>query len=300
MGIFLAGILLALMVHPAPAAAPLAPGAGGEQVFALQGRPGYSAAFGGSRTWEGPIELAGKKYQLTLLGSPLRMPSPTENQLTPQRRERNDALSGGTLLLWPLEDQMQYQKLKDSRFFDQGYDRELPKRLFLNGHQYDMSYDFPGAKGSSEPRVTFKEVAAGELADVKIEGRLINQLVLRGPEGWAILFAPGPLARVPVGSYPRQDVYLVDPKLATPLVAQCQRILNADKTRRAALRVGGPLDNSVDVKRSGDMVTLNYKLCGVGGEVYTLGNTNPGRTTPPEFTITHGAKRLRSGKFEYG
>ena len=62
--------------------------------------------------------------------------------------------------------------------------------------------------------------------------------------------------------------------------------------------VGGPLTNSVTVKRRGSMLVLSYRLGGADGRAYRL--IRQDRTKPPQFTITQGDKQLASGAFEFG
>jgi hypothetical protein len=59
-----------------------------------------------------------------------------------------------------------------------------------------------------------------------------------------------------------------------------------------------PLTNSVTLERSGRKLNMNYQLLGADGGAYRLAQVD--RTTPPEFTVFRGGKKVMAGKFEFG
>ncbi len=63
------------------------------------------------------------------------------------------------------------------------------------------------------------------------------------------------------------------------------------------LKAGGPLDSSVDVKRTGRFLNLSYALKGIGGLSYT---SAADRGDSPGFRILKGDKEIETGNFEYG
>jgi hypothetical protein len=73
-------------------------------------------------------------------------------------------------------------------------------------------------------------------------------------------------------------------------------LITVDANKPAVLKIGGPLKQSVKVKRQGGVLVLSYELVGLGGETYTSRK----RTSTPTFAVYKGDDALASGSFEYG
>ena len=70
------------------------------------------------------------------------------------------------------------------------------------------------------------------------------------------------------------------------------------KNETETLKVGGPLDNSVEVKRIGRVLQFSYKLVGADGKEYTSRNGN--KENAPKFAVFKGNKEIGSGTFSFG
>ena len=118
-----------------------------------------------------------------------------------------------------------------------------------------------------------------------------------------ILDSPGPVVKIPVGSYQYQLSLKQGGVEARPLLgnyAGNSRPLVVGATNTATLAAGGPLTNSVAVTQHGRSLALNYQLLGAQGEAYQL----QGPRKEPRFTIYRpgksGDKKLASGAFQFG
>ena len=150
----------------------------------------------------------------------------------------------------------------------------------------------PGVKPGSRQD---QNSAVGEL---KLEGKHIERLVLSQKDGGTKKFdKPGETIKLPVGEYRLQEVRLqggYSCRIMTPISDANWVTIAEDKP--AVLKVGAPLKQTVEVRRQGSLLLLNYKLLGAGGEAYTSDN----RSDPPGFSVYKGDKKIASGKFEYG
>jgi hypothetical protein len=139
-----------------------------------------------------------------------------------------------------------------------------------------------------------QEPAQGEL---KIEGKYIKQLVLKGEDGASIKFdQPAESIKVAAGKYRLWEIQLEGGYACQRWLVPDQNWVEVGEDKPAALKVGAPLKQIVKAERQGRVLALNYKLVGMGGESYT----NFDRSKPPTFTVYKGDKKIASGTFEYG
>ena len=137
-----------------------------------------------------------------------------------------------------------------------------------------------------------QEPAKGEL---KLEGKYIKQLVLGGEDGASIKFdQPGESIKVAVGKYLLREVQL-EGGYACRIWSDANWV-EVGEDKPAVLKVGAPLKHIVTAKREGRVLSLDYKLSGIGGETYA----GYDRSKPPTFTIYKGDKTITSGTFKYG
>jgi len=137
-----------------------------------------------------------------------------------------------------------------------------------------------------------QDSATGEL---KLDGKYIERLVLRQRDGRTQrLDHPGETIKLPVGEYSLMEIHLIDGYSCRLLSNDRKVTITNDKP--AVLKRGAPLTQTVNVKRQGNALLLNYKLLGGGGETYTSSS----RSKPPTFTIYKGDKEIASDKFEFG
>ena len=158
---------------------------------------------------------------------------------------------------------------------------------------------------SDPPRLLVEDKSGGSRQDqnsavgeLKLEGKHIERLVLSQKDGGTKKFdKPGETIKLPVGEYRLQEVRLqggYSCRIMTPISDANWVTIAEDKP--AVLKVGAPLKQTVEVRRQGSLLLLNYKLLGAGGEAYTSDN----RSDPPGFSVYKGDKKIASGKFEYG
>jgi hypothetical protein len=131
------------------------------------------------------------------------------------------------------------------------------------------------------------------LGQLKIEGSHIEQLMLRASNGQTKTFDnPEDTIKLPTGTYYLQQVILKNGFLCNMGIERIE--VFGDKP--AVLKVGAPLKQTVDVKRQGRFLILNYKLTGLGGESYR----DQSRKEKPAFTVYKDDKVIASGGFEFG
>jgi len=150
--------------------------------------------------------------------------------------------------------------------------------------------------GEDAREETGQEPVQGEL---KLEGKYIKQLVLKGEDGASIKFdQPGESIKVAVGKYRLWEVHLEGGYSCREwmLPERKQNRIEVSKDKPAVLKVGAPLKQTVKAERQGRVLALNYKLLGMGGENYVRDD----RSNPPTFTVYKGDERITSGTFEYG
>ncbi len=106
---------------------------------------------------------------------------------------------------------------------------------------------------------------------------------------------------IPVGSYTNGRVTLKhgeieagrrSDRFGEPPISPCAPIIRAGG--EAVLDTGGPLTNTVLVKRRGKSLVLDYRLLGAGGEIYEA----RGPHTEPGFAVHRAGKKIYSAKFE--
>jgi len=135
-----------------------------------------------------------------------------------------------------------------------------------------------------------------EMGELKLEGKYIERLILRCRDGQTERFdQPAEIIKLPAGEYQLMESRLKGGYTCYASGSNKDWIkIAADK--QAELKVGAPLTKTLDVKRQGRVLQLDYKLLGMGGESYT----NADRSKPPTFTVYKADKEIASGKFEFG
>lgn len=154
-----------------------------------------------------------------------------------------------------------------------------------------------------------------EQGELKLVGEYIESLVLQGKNGTKQSFhMKNEIKELPTDKYQLQQVYLETIELPVGeyrLQQVCLKggythnlsaiypeseWITVSKDEPAVLKVGAPLKQTVEVKRKGRYLILNYKLLGLGGESYISSDSNK----PPIFTIYRGEKEIASDKFQFG
>jgi hypothetical protein len=204
--------------------------------------------------------------------------------------------NGGYLLLRPWEEQARPFNLQDGTL--DGF--SLARNLFLQNQAYRVGVSFENRGDKTVGRIELQEETAA-LGELQISGRFIHRMVLSGGSNTVVLHNPEQSVKIPVGSYPVCQVQLRNGTVDVCLDSGEQRAgktITVNERESASLTAGGPLTNSVTVKRRGSMLVLSYRLGGADGRTYRL--IRQDRTKPPQFTITQGDKQIASGAFEFG
>ena len=139
-----------------------------------------------------------------------------------------------------------------------------------------------------------EEATQGEL---KLDGKYIKQLTLEREGGNKVKFdQPGESIKVAAGKYRLREVQLESGYACQEWMVPDQNWIDVGEDKPAVLKVGAPLKQIVTAEREGRVLSLDYKLLGIGGEEYVNSDSNK----PPTFTVYKGGKRIASGEFEYG
>jgi hypothetical protein len=226
--------------------------------------------------WQGKVTLQGQDWQAGIIQS--------------------DSFENGRLLLRPWEKRNQPFSADDGSLVTVPFSR----KLFLDGHAYQLDLAVKPQDGEARPALQFTEQSAA-LGELKITGKFIQRLVLSGGPYLVVLDQPAAGVKVPTGSYIHSDILLEQngtEAFCKPGQPQIRWRFFVDDKTQAVLNVGGPLTNSVIVSRHGKDLRLDYQLVGAGREIYQLANQN--RSQPPEFAAYQGDRKIASGKFAYG
>jgi hypothetical protein len=135
------------------------------------------------------------------------------------------------------------------------------------------------------------------LGELKLEGEHVERLVLQRKDGHTERFdQPGEVVELPVGEYQLLESHLDGGYNCFQGVGPQNIWITIAQNAPAVLKVGTPLNQTLEVKRQGRTLALDYKLLGVGGEAYTQED----RSNPPSFTVYKGDQEIASGQLAYG
>jgi len=179
----------------------------------------------------------------------------------------------------------------------------VPKSLFLDGRCYDLAFEFRKSDSGYPAlwcELTEKTVSTGKL---RIESKWVNQLVLGDN---AILILPESVEGVvtaPSGDFTVKQCNLkYDKEKSAVSPDRLNEIKVAvSETGENVLRIGGPLNHQVKIRRTGRVLKFDYELVGAGGEKYDAraiaGYVGDNK---PSVAIYKGDMQVGSGSFEYG
>jgi hypothetical protein len=229
--------------------------------------------------WQGEAMLKDQEWQVGIVEN-------TDNGL--------ETLDGGSMLMRPWSERAKPFNSDSQDTF------QFSRHLFVGNHAYELDWtNGPPAPGAGlDLRFTEQQPGLGEM---KISGTYVQRIVLKGDPYVVVMDDPPATVKVPVGNYADARIWLK--------AGDVQAYHDSDRTspgkqitigeqQPATLTAGGPLTNSVLLKRRGSHLSLNYQLVGAGGTVYQL--LGQDRSKPPRFAIYRGDKRIASGKFEFG
>ena len=231
--------------------------------------------------WQCKLTLQGRDWQAGIV----------QNSLNP-----SDSFENSRLLLRPWEKRHQPFNAEGGSLVCVPFSR----KLFLEGRAYQLETMTRSQNGEARPALKFTEQSVA-LGAVNVTGQFIRRLVLPDGPYLAVLDRPAGVMKIPTGSYGQPSIELEHngaEAFCTPGPFQTGETLTVDGKTPAALKVGGPLTNSVAASRRGQDLRLDYNLVGAGGEIYQLATQD--RSKPPEFAIYKGARKIASGTFEFG
>ncbi len=135
------------------------------------------------------------------------------------------------------------------------------------------------------------------LGELKLEGQHVESIVLWGKDGQTERFdKPGETIELPVGQYRLLESHLDGGYDCFQGAGPQSKWISIAENAPAVLKIGAPLNQTLTVKRQGKVLTLDYKLIGIGGEAYTSAE----RSNPPSLTVYRGDQEIASGQFAYG
>ena len=173
------------------------------------------------------------------------------------------------------------------------------KRFFMQDLKFGLIIPFVIASvfwnsGVSCCLAQEQEKALGEL---KLEGEHVERLVLQRKDGHTDRFdQPGEVVELPVGEYQLLESHLDGGYTCFQGGGPQKKWITIAENVPAVLKVGTPLKQTLEVKRQGRTLALDYKLLGIGGEGYTRAD----RSNPPGFTVYKGDQEIASGQLAYG
>ncbi len=178
----------------------------------------------------------------------------------------------------------------------------VPKSLFFDGRCYEVAFEFRKTD-SGYPALwctlTEKDVSLGTL---RIEGKYVNQLVLGHDEMLVLPSLSEETCNVPAKHLSVEQCSIkFDQNKPTASPRGNMPVVVSSENKEMLLKIGGPLSNSVDIERSGKVLTFNYELVGVGGETYDAQQISMyNDAKKPSVAIYKGDLKLGGGEFEYG
>jgi hypothetical protein len=132
--------------------------------------------------------------------------------------------------------------------------------------------------------------------ELRIEGELIKSLTVVNEAGDSrTINRPGASVSLPAGQYTIYQIELDGGAHCSYPRESPSFTISPDKPCR--LKAGAPLKPGVTFKRSGKILTLDYKLLDAAGRNYRASGRS---ADPPRFVVYQGEREIGSGTFEYG
>lgn len=171
-----------------------------------------------------------------------------------------------------------------------------PNLLFLQNKAYNIHCSF-----IKEGEETLLKTELGETepecGEMRITGKYIELLVLSG-DNQVILTSPSQTVSIPAGLYREQRLVLQSPDRERTFPLNLKKNININRINPYEFRAGGPLKNSMDIKRSGNRLLMNYKLLDAGNNPLENEWIDMDRT--PSLIVYQNGKKVHTDKFRYG
>jgi hypothetical protein len=178
--------------------------------------------------------------------------------------------------------------MRDSTFFR--YQRRVIALMVIC---FLMLWTCPGWAQEQDQPAADQE----KLGELRVQGKFIKLLVLERSGGeHERIEEPGESIKLPVGRYRPTEVHLNKDFQSGRWQLPYDEWITVSHDELATLKLGGPLEQKLEVKRRGTLLTLEHKLVGIGGEQYTSRT----RDKPPTFAAYKSDKKVGGGSFEYG
>lgn len=132
--------------------------------------------------------------------------------------------------------------------------------------------------------------------ELKLDGENIEKLILKSGNKEQTFDKPGKSIMLEPGTYHVSELhlqggfaYFVSQSPARP------EPIKVGPGKPAILKASGPLEQCITVQRKGQLLAMEYRLIGIGGERYRFESVHH-----PTFTIYKGDKEITSGQFQFG
>ena len=132
--------------------------------------------------------------------------------------------------------------------------------------------------------------------EMKLEGENIEQLILQSGDQKQTFEKPGKSIMLEPGTYHILELHL-EGGFAHFLSQGSTQLgpIQMEPDESVTLKAGGPLVQRMTVQRKGQLLAMDYRLIGIGGERYRFETVHR-----PTFTIYKDDKEIASGKFRFG
>lgn len=221
--------------------------------------------------WDGEIDLAGQKWRLGVV-------------------DNLDGLIGQN-------DVLCLQRMQPGQTGPLVEIKPVPRRLFLDGHTYDLAFRFKDRQPGACLEATLTETNLA-LAPLVLDARGCSYVRLGNDELTVLLDASVTTNLVPAGTYRVEDCLLGPARnlFRAPAFIRCSQEVQVATGQTASLTVGPPLRNTVAVAREQNMLRLTYQLLGQGGEQYEYYDWRD----RPRFSVYKAGVKIGSGNLPFG
>jgi hypothetical protein len=174
-------------------------------------------------------------------------------------------------------------------------------KLSVNRSTYEIVF----APEEDDWVATFTAVVV-PMGILELTGEQIGRVILAGADAPTVLLDyPGSQAAIPAATYDHREVYVTGGEKGPFFFASTRGLLEVPENQTATFEAGGPLDNALDISRTGGWLAFDYRLVGIGGLEYEpVERDEEGgdfeEAPLPEVLISKDGKQISSGAFEYG
>ncbi len=193
-------------------------------------------------------------------------------------------------------DTFSIQKYQNGNWQRSSRTHSIPQTLFLEGRVFDLNFKFKAQSDEVVLEVTLMESRL-PMGTLDMEANGIGSVYLQDKQTAVTLHSPAGKISVPAGQYQITDclVKSVPDWAGRPRFSRMDSDVDVHPGQTTSLKIGLPLNHTVEMNRNKNLLTMTYQLRGVGGEVYTYYDDSG-----PGFEIYKGPVKLADGLFPYG